>query len=218
MYSKEGFAQSIAMGVVMNGLGSFFLSSKAPAFLKFKEGEGFLKNTAIPFTSQVVIEGASMGAASGMVGAYVFEKGHTWSLEEMGQAILMAALFKGASRVKFSKGPNNEIVAEEVGPSTPPTTPTRTATAELPTPTAPNAPHGGAMEVFTTREISGADVRRIRKQIKNNAELFPQFIGEDGTIWSIRKISGSNGFEKLEIGPLGHPSVSRLSSIEEFVD
>jgi hypothetical protein len=35
MYTAEGFAQSIAMGVVMHGLGSFFDSVHAPTFLKF---------------------------------------------------------------------------------------------------------------------------------------------------------------------------------------
>lgn len=74
------------------------------------------------------------------------------------------------------------------------------------------------MEAFTTREITGADVRRVRKQMKDNAELFPQFIANDGTVWSIRKISGSNGFEKLEIGPLGQPSVERLATIQEFIE
>jgi hypothetical protein len=39
--------------------------------------------------------------------------------------------------------------------------------------------------------------------MKTNPELFPQFISDDGKIWSIRKISGSNGVEVLEIGPLG---------------
>jgi ABC-type Mn2+/Zn2+ transport system permease subunit len=52
-----------------------------------------MKNT-IPFTSQVVIEGTAMGVAAGTIGTFVFEKGHAWSPEEMGQAILMAALFK----------------------------------------------------------------------------------------------------------------------------
>lgn len=84
---------------------------------------------------------------------------------------------------------------------------TSSAAAEVPASRATMANR----ELFTTREITQTDVRKIRNQMKKDPNLFPQFIANDGSIWSVRKISGSNGVEVLEIGPLGGPSLARVA-------
>lgn len=114
MYSKEGFAQAIAMNVVLHGLGRFFLSKEAPGFLKTKEGAKIWENR-IPLASQIAIEGTAIGLTAGTVGTVFFEKDHLWSAQEMGQAILMAGLFRGARSIKFSKAKNGDIVATPEG-------------------------------------------------------------------------------------------------------
>lgn len=54
---------------------------------------------------------------------------------------------------------------------------------------------------FTTREITARDVREAKNLIKNGE--YPQIIAENGTIWSIRSVTGRNGKEIVEIGPFG---------------
>jgi hypothetical protein len=50
-----------------------------------------------------------MSLAAGTVGTLVFEKGHVWSPEEMAQAVLMAALFKGGGRLYATINAKREI-------------------------------------------------------------------------------------------------------------
>lgn len=215
MYSKEGFSQSIAMGTVLHGLNGFFASSKAPAFLKLQAGEGFWKNVR-PFTSQVVIEGAAITGTAGLVGKYVFEKDHAWSPEEMAQAILMAAIFKGAPMAGqkmtaiFRKGPNggieaqlaNEAPAVSAGGASEANRTARTAPANATEPlairdlTGKNTPERNMRAADLKRERQARDLNRLRNE-KNKLVLERMDIDENIVRLDKAKADGDENFTLL---------------------
>lgn len=54
--------------------------------------------------------------------------------------------------------------------------------------------------------------------MNTDKNLYPQFIADDGSVWSIRSITGKNvGDTKIEIGPVGKPSAARKVTQDEFV-
>lgn len=55
---------------------------------------------------------------------------------------------------------------------------------------------------YISKEVTIKDIRDIRKALKTDPSLNPQFIAEDWSIWTINKISWSNWKEIVEIGPL----------------
>ncbi len=74
-------------------------------------------------------------------------------------------------------------------------------------------------EFTIPREITATDLRRMRKPINTSQpDVASAFIGADGRIWNIRKISGRSGQETLEIGPVGEPSVQSAMPIQDFVN
>lgn len=113
--SKEAYLQSIAMVGVMGALGKFFSSAKAPEALRMVAWKGFWKN-AIAFTGQVAIEGAAIFGTSGVIWTVMFDGRDNWTLEQMGQAMMMAAVFKGMSAGKAKlfaeKDPNGSPVVK----------------------------------------------------------------------------------------------------------
>lgn len=90
---------------VMRGIGEVFTRT---GILAFKEGAGFAKNI-LPFTGQVAIEGSAIFGTSAAIGSVLFDRRDNWTLEQMAQAMLMATMFKGASRVTTSKNTKGEI-------------------------------------------------------------------------------------------------------------
>ncbi len=251
MHSYEWYAQSIAMMGVMRGIGEVFTRT---GILAFKEGAGFAKNI-LPFTGQVAIEGSAIFGTSAAIGSVLFDRRDNWTLEQMAQAMLMATMFKGASRVTTSKNTKGEIeIKQETSiqkPSNATENPwryildgqeyrwssknnefiwkngekyTKEQFEKLQVEKAPRIEYKNNettsnkpdISQFLISEITAKDVRNARNLIKNGE--YPQFIAQDGSIWSIRSIKWSNGKEVVEIWPLGQPSLDKRATIQEFVE
>lgn len=116
MHSKEGYAQSIAMMGILKGVGTLIERGTFGKGIQFKEGAGFRKNI-LPFSGQVAIEGTAIFGTAGIVGQIMADGRDNWTPEQLAQAILMAAFFKGAGRVRISKKPNGEIGVEPEAPA-----------------------------------------------------------------------------------------------------
>ena len=213
MHSKEWYAQSIAMMGVMRWLGHIF---EKTGILALQNGVGIAKNI-IPFAGQVAIEWTAIFGTSATIGSVFFDRRDNWTLEQMAQAMLMATIFKWAGRVFAGKNKNGEI---EVKKSTEEIV-SHGKKDVIPEWTLKSEPIKSSENIvdiskFTNREITTTDVRRTKNLIKNSH--YPQFIAEDGSIWSIRSVTGKSGSEMVEIGPLGVPSVARKATIQEFVE
>ncbi|EKD29402.1 MAG: hypothetical protein ACD_78C00422G0005 [uncultured bacterium (gcode 4)] len=116
MHSKEWYMQSIAMMWVLRWVGKLIETGKFGTGIQFKEGAWFTKNI-LPFTWQVSIEGTALFGMAGIVGEIMIDWRDNWTPEQLAQALLMAALFKGASRIKIWKPP--VIPVDPVTPSSP---------------------------------------------------------------------------------------------------
>lgn len=105
---------------VLKGVGSLIEKGVFGKGFQFKEGAGFWKNT-LPFTGQVIIEGTAIFGTAGVVGQIMVDGRDNWTPEQLAQAMIMAAFFKGASRVMISRAQNGEVrtepVVENVSPS-----------------------------------------------------------------------------------------------------
>jgi hypothetical protein len=53
---------------------------------------------------------------------------------------------------------------------------------------------------FINAEMSKQQVRKFRQIMKAKKNFFPQFIADDGSVWTIRQMKGSNGHEVLTVG------------------
>ena len=120
MHSKEWYIQSIAMMWVLKWVWKLIESGKFGSWIKFKEGEWFIKNI-IPFTWQTIIEWSAIFWTTGWVWKLMFDWKDNWTPEQLAQAMLMAIIFKGTSKVRFSKTPDGTIKSEPefVGPPKP---------------------------------------------------------------------------------------------------
>ena len=53
----------------------------------------------------MALDGEGIFGTSAAIGSVLFDRRDNWTLEQMAQAMLMAALFKGAGRLTASKKP-----------------------------------------------------------------------------------------------------------------
>ena len=102
--TKEWYAQSIAMIGVMGGLGKLF---EKTGFLAAKEWAGIGKNMP-KLVWQTLIEGTAIFGTTWLVGGVMFDHRDNWTLEQMAQAILMAAIFKWVTGARYLARKNNQ--------------------------------------------------------------------------------------------------------------
>lgn len=96
----------------MRGLSAWY--NKPGTVLNIEKGAGALKK-GVKFIGQVTVDAAAITGITGLTGQYIFEEDHTaWSLEQLGQAIILSLLLRGSSaaytRFRVSKDANGNPV------------------------------------------------------------------------------------------------------------